>query len=1293
MQVGFHCIQLRLEPVASCLIHKMSGNSKNSMQKSDSDIDQYSCSKKGDSSKVEVSFDKVDGLKETNFNEDVDNKDNENVSSRNNEMSCVNSVNASKRVRKSKIMDGLIKSPKKLIITEIRSHGNSSQFSSDDTGVDNVIQSNVTCSQDLLNSVNDSSSVPVMKKRGRKKKSSMLSGTNACEYNGEEGNFSFCDTSVTSVTNSNYETKTNKKIKSEPTDDGVLHMSCDEADVNFELSRKIPALNAKRGRGRPRKVPLITCGHQNSGETEVINQKNCLKTSKDEEKSVSSSSSSGYQRGVHKRGRGRPRKSDINSSIPVITNTISLSERNSSFPVKGSNQSGRNFIHSGSKRRIVKPKRYDSYESFDFMDVNDRSKYSPINTSSGGQDEDADGDGDDDDSDALHVVEEEVEAGIVVEEDVNAQDRDTSGDGSNDKAKQKKPRVVTKRKKLIFRPTVTCGVCHVEMPEKEYENKHIDKHNFLCWREGEKPLDPNIEADIIQVYIKVRKIRKKNFNGMKCQKCGIRKKSAVGYFSHVQHCGMSQEEKEAMKIPCTICGRVMLPCSLKVHMGQEHRNPGSKEPPKIVEEEVIPLTKRKAARKAESKLEEVLAEEQKDENKPTKKVLALKRLYRQTQSKLFPSAYVKWRKELKESNEAKCFVEGCAFAATDLKSVQRHFFECPFAIRVFICKVCGVKLKTEFDIHKHITNQHKDCLTGDSDFQCRGSSDVEDDLEEFIFENDGHFSGGPRITADKPGFVIQAMRKKGVTFFTEVIDRSYKRYLEISSSVPLFEEFITPVDDVLSEEEAEKYLPVVTESMNFSPQCSNWKKLRRFEACNYNGTKLMFVGGPVWALSWCPMPLEETRQFLAVACHPEMNMIHAQGSTHAYNSLIQIWDCGKLDNVEGMDTEFVPKFKLGYAHSNGAVWSLEWCPTGCYQPSSGRLGLLAVGFSNGKASVYSVPSKTITTDRLPILNSNPILDLDLVREEPAQCTRIAWSKMPRFNIVACGYSDGLIAVFDLSSRSPLLRFGRKLNPYLMVQAHSRSITGLLFLPKEGNNYILSASSDRDIKFWNLQDTSGPVSVSQLYRMITVTDIAWFNNWPFGASVYDDALGYGLINVSLNGYRDFMFGQPYPVMSQNCVNWSISANDWTNAIATSSDGGELTVMYSKQLFHIDEKSNKRSKKYLTTTDLHKLDGNENIDPSIKLNVPQTYEEASECYGLVLKTENCNEFQSSRREDISRNFHQIKSINKVTWNLNGRSFLYLSAGYHAGFVQIFRDNTMDKYQIVFDHFYKKFYSENL
>lgn len=63
------------------------------------------------------------------------------------------------------------------------------------------------------------------------------------------------------------------------------------------------------------------------------------------------------------------------------------------------------------------------------------------------------------------------------------------------------------------------------------------------------------------------------------------------------------------------------------------------------------------------------------------------------------------------------------------------------------------------------------------------------------------------------------------------------------------------------------------------------------------GTPAMFVGGPVWACAWAPLPNTETQQYIAVACHPDMDAEHAMGCTYSYKSIIQIWDFGNLCNI------------------------------------------------------------------------------------------------------------------------------------------------------------------------------------------------------------------------------------------------------------------------------------------------------------------------------------------------------------------------------------------------------------
>lgn len=72
--------------------------------------------------------------------------------------------------------------------------------------------------------------------------------------------------------------------------------------------------------------------------------------------------------------------------------------------------------------------------------------------------------------------------------------------------------------------------------------------------------------------------------------------------------------------------------------------------------------------------------------------------------------------------------------------------------------------------------------------------------------------------------------------------------------------------------------------------------------------------------------------------------------------MIQIWNMGTLKS-DG--TTRKPELAYAVAHEGGTVWSMEWCPSGCYstlhQSSLGRMGLLAAGCSDGCIRVYALP--------------------------------------------------------------------------------------------------------------------------------------------------------------------------------------------------------------------------------------------------------------------------------------------------------------------------------------------------
>lgn len=109
----------------------------------------------------------------------------------------------------------------------------------------------------------------------------------------------------------------------------------------------------------------------------------------------------------------------------------------------------------------------------------------------------------------------------------------------------------------------------------------------------------------------------------------------------------------------------------------------------------------------------------------------------------------------------------------------------------------------------------------------------------------------------------------------------------------------------------------------------------------------------------------ERDQYLALSTfHEEHRKRSASEAAFASEYLIQIWNCGKLRNL--VPAETAPKLVIGIAHGYGRIWSLVWCPSGCYEYE--RLGLLAAACSDGTVRLFSVPNATTLSQEERYLN-------------------------------------------------------------------------------------------------------------------------------------------------------------------------------------------------------------------------------------------------------------------------------------------------------------------------------------
>lgn len=75
--------------------------------------------------------------------------------------------------------------------------------------------------------------------------------------------------------------------------------------------------------------------------------------------------------------------------------------------------------------------------------------------------------------------------------------------------------------------------------------------------------------------------------------------------------------------------------------------------------------------------------------------------------------------------------------------------------------------------------------------------------------------------------------------------------------------------------------------------------LTRFEALPSHPDRwdmVLFAGGPVWAMEWCPTPDgTPASQYIALACHQGMDDQHFVNQTYTGSGLVQLWDAGKLE--------------------------------------------------------------------------------------------------------------------------------------------------------------------------------------------------------------------------------------------------------------------------------------------------------------------------------------------------------------------------------------------------------------
>ena len=91
--------------------------------------------------------------------------------------------------------------------------------------------------------------------------------------------------------------------------------------------------------------------------------------------------------------------------------------------------------------------------------------------------------------------------------------------------------------------------------------------------------------------------------------------------------------------------------------------------------------------------------------------------------------------------------------------------------------------------------------------------------------------------------------------------------------------------------------------------------------------------------------------------------------------------------------------------------------------------------------------------------------------------KIDWFRGKGHRIIAGAFSDGTISLWDLKTKSPLLKSADVLYPLKSFHAHAPQSRPILTLSQDSNEwpkYLVTGSMDRKIIVWNLEHPGEPI---------------------------------------------------------------------------------------------------------------------------------------------------------------------------------------------------------------------------
>ncbi|XP_053317295.1 general transcription factor 3C polypeptide 2 [Spea bombifrons] len=613
----------------------------------------------------------------------------------------------------------------------------------------------------------------------------------------------------------------------------------------------------------------------------------------------------------------------------------------------------------------------------------------------------------------------------------------------------------------------------------------------------------------------------------------------------------------------------------------------------------------------------------------------------------------------------------------------------------------------------------------------------EDETEQLSEASDTELSAGRKkcayIPRERSSPVLRGTAENG--FQRPIMGPVWKateitaEFRDASHSHWEFPEWIPSAADwhFLTASEAEEFLPALTTSPPFSVRREGIKEegaacsLGRFRSLPPHPERwdmTFFVGGPVWSMEWCPtVGGSGSCQYLALYSHRGMDDRNRLDVVKSGPVLLQLWSLGALDMEKGSGAGAA--FSYGLALDHGCIWDMKFCPSGAWElpatprksPQMARLGLLAAAFSSGFIEIYSLPHpEALAGHRETQVKGGDAADYTVCKVdgvvrlqvgsikscaqgENGQSFSVAWLPAKPHHYLAAGFYDGTVSIWDLKTRSVLqrVRQGRviKQYPFLSFLAHDHAVRSIEWC-KADSNFLVTAGSDRRLKFWDLRRLHEPTNNMKRFQ---TTEITWLLPYSGVAVAQDNCYAsHGLCGIH---YVDsgFLGYKPYFVTPRKGTVWSISGSDWLSSIAAGDVNGEVIVIVLPNLnvssINTKRPGDRRFPVYKADFQPHAPQLSDGERPPGPLEQsgewehfkPKSYRAAEGRFSLLFRDMDLRGFQRlTSREPVKRMHEneikgdmnmeraQLEAVHKVRFSPNLDSCAWVASAGHCGLVRV-------------------------